>query len=206
MFPFSRTILDFFFPPFCVGCGKDGAWLCQACLLSIPLLEASDTQIALSPYAHPTTRKLVTNLKYKSAICLRESLQAVLERYKREQPLPDWQAIMITSVPASEKRLRERGVDQATLIADLLKETWYPDAARSDLLKRIKHTLPNAKLEDERARQGNVGGAFAPLGQISGTVILVDDVYTSGATMKECARVLKEAGATDVKLFTIARG
>jgi ComF family protein len=133
-----------------------------------------------------------------------DSVQALISKHQK----PDWPAeLTIVSVPASEKRIRERGIDQAALIADILKEAWFPNAKRADLLKRIKHTLPNAKLEDERARQGNVNGAFeCSVERVAGSVILVDDVYTSGATMNECMRVLKEAGASEVKLFTIARG
>jgi len=206
MFPFSRTILDFLFPPFCVGCGKDSAWLCEACLSSIPLLEIEPDQVALSPYSHPTTRKIVTNLKYQSATCLIEAVESLLERYRKEQGVPVWSGTIV-SVPASEKRLRERGVDQAALIADVLKKVWFPQSERKNLLARTKHTLPNAKLEDERARQGNVSQAFVcSVKRVAGSVILVDDVYTTGATMNECARVLREAGATDVKFFTVAKG
>ncbi|MEI7512376.1 MAG: phosphoribosyltransferase family protein [Candidatus Uhrbacteria bacterium] len=163
--------------------------------------------IHLAPYSNPTVRKLVTNLKYKSATCLSDSIRALLLRYKNENTIPHHNSrITITSVPASDKRLRERGVDQAAIIADGLREYWYPNAIRETVLIRTKHTVPNAKLKDERARQGNIAGAFEILKPVSGTVILVDDVFTSGATMNECKRVLLEAGAENVILFTIAKG
>jgi ComF family protein len=203
MFPFSRTLLDFLYPPFCVGCGNDGAWLCQACLGDIPFLtQEADDVCHLAPYAHPTVRTLVTNLKYHSANSLKDSFRTLLERYPSK---PDWQGTIV-AVPASDKRLRERGIDQAAIIADLLRETWFPDARREVLLKRIKNTTPNAQLEDARARQGNMAGAFEATDPVSGDIILVDDVYTTGATMNACVEALKRAGADRIRIFTIAKG
>ncbi len=205
----SRTILNLLFPPYCQGCGKDDAWLCQACLNSIPLLQKEGDIASIAPYANPIARKLITNYKYSGARCLEESLRALLKRYASEVGKPDWtelKELTIVSVPTSESRLRERGFDHAAVIAQIVKEEWAPQASIKKVLKRSKQILSNAKLEDEKARQANVSGAFEALEKVSGPVLLLDDVYTTGATTNECYRVLKQAGAESLYIFTLAKG
>ncbi|HVM91087.1 MAG TPA: hypothetical protein VMU11_04300 [Verrucomicrobiae bacterium] len=146
----------------------------------------------------------MTSYKYRTATCLEESLTAMLCRYPHR---PTWTGpLSIVSVPPSERRLRERGIDQAARIADLVRDHWFPEARRTVLLARTRHTAPNAQLDDPRARRGNMAGAFAAVGSVRGSVVLVDDVYTSGATTGECARVLREAGAQHVYIVTLAKG
>ncbi|MFC2172980.1 ComF family protein [Acidobacteriota bacterium] len=115
-------------------------------------------------------------------------------------------ADIIIPIPLSKKRKRERGYDQASLIAARL-------AVRSHLalslrtLIRCKHTAPQAGLSF-RMRQDNVRGAFAirrPNRVKDRIIVLVDDVLTTGATAEECARTLRNAGARDVRVLTAAR-
>jgi ComF family protein len=203
MFPFSKPILDFLFPPFCQGCGTDGAWLCRACIRSVPFLEPEEGNIHLAPYANPTVRILLTRLKYHSADCLRDSIGELLDRYPgRPIGKPD----LIVPVPPSAKRLRERGIDQAALIAGLLKERWMPDVEIKQALKRTRHTAPNALMPDESGRRANVKGAFQADDAVSGKILLVDDVYTTGATLEASREALMRAGAESVHFFTVAKG
>ncbi len=224
MSAFSRTILDFLFPPFCQGCGKGDVWLCESCLMSIELLTPplpllaeegwtrsgrGGARVSLAPYSNPLVRKLITNYKYASARCLEDAFRGILERYASEIGRPDWsrlEQLTIISVPASEQRIRERGFDHAAVLAALVRDVWAPQARLDTPLKRVKHTLTNAKLEDDLARKGNVLGAFEAVKPVTGTIVLVDDVYTTGATVEECIKVLKHAGATDVFVMTMAKG
>jgi competence protein ComFC len=161
------------------------------------------------PYANPIARKLITNYKYSGARCLEESLRALLKRYATEIGKPAWtelKDLTIVSVPTSETRLRERGFDHAAVIAQIVRDEWAPNATIKQILKRNKQIFANAKLQDENARQANVSGAFEVIEQVSGPVLLLDDVYTTGATTRECTKVLMNAGAESVSIFTLAKG
>lgn len=119
---------------------------------------------------------------------------------------------ILAPVPLHPRRLMRRGFNQAMVLGRAL---WrgLPGERRPllapRLLRRLRHTRPQVGLA-LRARQGNVAGAFdlcprrasLALGRV---VLLLDDVYTTGATVKECARVLKDAGAARVLVLTLAR-
>ena len=179
--------------------------------MSVPLLakEGTGEVVSLTPYADPLVRKLITTYKYGSARCLEDAFRSLLERYAAAIGKPTWtgmEDLTIVPVPASERRMRERGFDHAAMLAGLIRESWAPQAKLETPLARVKHTLSNAKLEDERARKGNVLGAFEATRPVSGAILLVDDVYTTGATVEECIRVLKHAGASGVFVLTFAKG
>ncbi len=113
---------------------------------------------------------------------------------------------VLVPVPLHPRRLRERGYNQAALLArELGRRTGRPHGER--VLVRRKDTAPQAGLS-AAARRRNVAGAFAvrQKGFIAGRVVtLVDDVLTTGATAYACARALREAGAREVRLLSIAR-
>ena len=113
----------------------------------------------------------------------------------------------IIPVPLHKKRLRERGFNQSEFIAGLIGNL-YQIPVLSDLLTKTVPTLPQATLTKvERAK--NIKGAFQVKESSyiqKGTVLLIDDVYTTGATVNECARVLKRAKAEQVYVFALAHG
>ncbi len=114
---------------------------------------------------------------------------------------------LVIPVPLHKRRLRERGFDQATLLARSLSKRNGLELSLYNLRRR-RFTMPQYGLT-LRAREANVRGAFdlKKPEQIKGRdVLLVDDVYTTGATVKECARVLRRAGAKEVGVITLARG
>jgi len=111
----------------------------------------------------------------------------------------------VCPVPLHEGRLRERGFNQSELLAEAVAEA----AGRPivHLLARTRPTLPQVELPAE-SRAGNVRGAFeARLTEVvqGQRVLLIDDLYTTGATMTECGRALRRAGAADVRVYTLAR-
>jgi ComF family protein len=113
---------------------------------------------------------------------------------------------LIIPVPLHTERLRWRGFNQSLLLAQAigLKKQNY---VHPFLLERIRPTVPQTQLS-EKMRQTNVRGAFivsAPAQLKGKTVLLIDDVYTSGSTVNECARVLRHSGADAVDVFTLAR-
>lgn len=112
----------------------------------------------------------------------------------------------IVPVPLHIKRLRERGFNQSLILARALGKKYSMDVDFS-LLKRRKFTLTQTGL-DKKEREKNISGAFVavlPERIQNRNLILIDDVYTTGATINECAKTLVKAGASQVAVLTLAR-
>jgi ComF family protein len=112
-------------------------------------------------------------------------------------------ADLVVPVPLHPRRLRWRGFNQAILLAQN-----FPDVPLGrEILIRRRPTLPQVKLSPQE-RQTNVKGAFVvpdPAAIKDKSLLLIDDVYTTGATVKECARALRRAGVGNVEVLTVAR-
>lgn len=111
----------------------------------------------------------------------------------------------LTWVPVSTLRRMSRGYDQSELLARAVgRELCFPPVR---LLKKIRNTRPQFRQATPEARRANVAGAFAPFESIDLTdkrVVLLDDIYTTGATASECGRILRQMGAGEVHIVTIA--
>jgi ComF family protein len=120
--------------------------------------------------------------------------------------LAQWSFDVIVPVPLHPKRLRWRGFNQSLLLARQISRA-YGTPTDPFMLRRVKETPPQTQLtEDERRK--NMRNAFALDAEKSlkdKTVLLVDDVYTSGATVNECSLTLKRGGAREVYVLTLAR-
>jgi ComF family protein len=112
---------------------------------------------------------------------------------------------IIFPVPLHPRRLRQRGFNQALMLARQVGKIWgiEVDFGR---LQRIRPTYPQTALK-EKERMRNVKGAFMYTGKNlhQKTILLIDDVYTSGSTVNECAKVLKKNGALRIDVLTLAR-
>ncbi len=112
-------------------------------------------------------------------------------------------ADLVAPVPLHPRRLRQRGFNQSLLLAQAFPEV----RLERELITRVRHTPPQTGL-NPKARRDNVKGAFTVPGadMVKGKkILLIDDVFTTGATVKECARVLRKAGARQVDILTVAR-
>jgi ComF family protein len=182
--------------PRCPVCAlpAPGGAICGACLRQPP---AFDATVAAFVYAFPVD-KLVQQLKFSHRLAIADFLAAALA----DAGLP--RADALVPVPLSPRRLQERGFNQAAEIARALGRIrslpLAPTACRRQLETPPQSSLP------WKERQRNVRGAFACDVDVSGkTVIVVDDVMTTGATLGELARVLKGRGAARVVNCVAAR-
>ncbi|MFH1161895.1 MAG: phosphoribosyltransferase family protein [Candidatus Jorgensenbacteria bacterium] len=168
---------------------------------------------AAAGYANPAVRALIRTLKYERTKMALAPLLKVLLPYLaatlRGAPSAAGD-LVIVPIPLHPRRLRERGFNQAALIAEALTgtEPLSRAAVLPDALARTRNTPPQAKEANEEKRRANVAHCFTlkrPELIRGKTVFLVDDVFTSGATMKEAAEALQGGGANGIIGVVVAR-
>ena len=119
------------------------------------------------------------------------------ERYSGEFDLVTW-------VPVSKKRRRKRGYDQTELLARSACRLWETEPVR--LLQKVTDNPAQSSLQGAAARRANVLGVYDAVGDCAGKrVLLLDDIVTTGETLRECARVLRDAGAAEILALTLGR-
>jgi ComF family protein len=193
--------------PLCSCCGRPfadfggGDHLCGNCLTAPPPFAMARGALLFAG----TTRDLIHQFKYGGRVMLRRPL-ALLTAGHLDSYAVKFGADLIVPVPLHKRRLRQRGFNQAVLLGEVFAARWDLPLQRNNL-QRSRWTEPQVNLT-AAARAENVKGAFtlAEPDLINGKrILLVDDVYTTGSTVKECSRVLNRAGALDVAVVTVAR-
>jgi ComF family protein len=170
--------------------------ICGACLTHPPTY---DRAFAALDYTFPVD-KLIQTLKYGHQLALAHLLGEISAVALRAMPRPD----RILPMPLHPTRLRERGFNQAHEIAKVIAKK-LGVALDSHLATRIVNTPSQATL-GLGARLKNVKGAFACGHDVTNQhIALVDDVMTSGATLNELAKTLKQAGAREISIWVVAR-
>lgn len=227
------SLFDVLFPPFCIGCKKIGTSLCAACargLCPVPhqvcpyCFQISKTghthdrcrrenqldgAVAIIAY-NALARKLMKQLKYARAHrTFLDVFQTVPPSwfYPIDQLFSFYPHALFQPIPLHPKRLRKRGFNQADIIISFLQRRYKPQSL--DVLQRVINTAPQAQTASRPLRQKNIAGAFrcTNTDRIPGTdIFLVDDLFTSGSTAKEAARVLKHQGARSVFVIAVAHG
>ncbi|MDD5438025.1 MAG: hypothetical protein PHC70_02670 [Patescibacteria group bacterium] len=212
----KQWALGFLFPSFCVSCRTSGEWWCEDCRQSVQkntdqicpaCLSMGDHECAgtlpfkqvwsLGYYHDPKLRSAITALKFNGTSALKDDLRKFVS--DRLPVLPEG-AVMIP-MPLAEKRLKERGFNQAELIAALIGNF------RTDCLIRSVHRDPQSSMAHDLVERGmNIRHCFKTVGDVPKNIILIDDVITTGATAAEAARVLLSAGAETVSVLTLAIG
>lgn len=222
--------MDALFPIHCLGCGVFDTWLCNRCHTTLPLItehvcpycqkhttpygntcfacaplaaESYDAVLIASRYDNPLVRTAIHTYKYRFARELAAPLALLLAQSVQHtsMPAPD----MIIPVPLHRRRLRWRGFNQAELLAAALDLQIPLEPA---ILKRKRYTKPQVSMRDRRARKENLRDAFVVTDAraVRGkTILLVDDVITTGSTLAYCAAALKHAGAQHVYCLVVAR-
>ncbi len=190
--------------PLCTVCGRpypDGSGEDHPCAECIRSRKAFDS--ARAPLAYEgVVRDAIHLYKYRELRALKSYLGGFVEYGARR-----WfeGATVAAAVPLHPRRLRARGFNQSLFLAKAAADGLGIRLSAGSL-ERVKHTMPQIELSPAE-RELNVRGAFAVNGEgfAGESVLLVDDVYTTGATVNECARVLKKAGAANVHVLTVAR-
>jgi len=218
---FKGFIFDLLFPKFCLSCQREGNYLCEDCQSTLGVLNTHQKHQTHSPagglkdlyfaidYQQPLIKNLIKLFKYqpfvKELVIPLTSL--IITHFQLiEKSTADFVNFILVPVPLERKKLKWRGFNQAEEIGKELANFFGIPLITNCLIK-IKETLPQVELSDEERRE-NIKGAFLVKDKElikNKKILLVDDVYTTGATMEECARVLKKAGAKEVIGIVIAR-
>ncbi len=224
-------LLEILFPKKCINCGKLGAYICKNCETGLweeeqicPVCTRPSRYGLRHKYCHKAysldglscfwayeglARKIITRVKYKFYF---DELYELMISSNQLQVRPEFNYLMrflqtkppVLPVPLDKNRERWRGFNQAKIIADLMAREWRLEAGK--LLVRTKDTgqqVGRTRME----RLNSVAGVFSLKSntQHLGSVLLVDDVWTTGATLSECCRVLKESGVKQVWGLVLAR-
>jgi predicted amidophosphoribosyltransferase len=213
-------VLDLLLPRRCVVCGRDGVQLCAPCLARLPRIEPPLCERCGAPTAWPVRRcrdcagRRIAYARARAAVQYDESVRAVVGAWKEHglrrladaavsvvlEVVPPPESTMVTFVPPDPDRGLKRGHHPPKRLAEAVAGHWQ---------------LPCEALLDRRAgkrqrglsrpeRRKNVAGAFVAV-SAPATVVVVDDVFTSGATANAAASALRKAGARRVEIVAFAR-
>ena len=208
----NRQAMDFFFPRHCPFCGSvtGKELLCAECEKKLPytgehaLSRGSYGQCAAPLYYEDAVREAILAYKFQGKTGGLDCFGMLMAQCAAEEYMDCFDTV--TWVPVSRKRLRKRGFDQSRMLAASLCVDWHTKPVET--LRKTADNPPQSGLEDAAARRANVLGVYeaVPENVRGRRFLLVDDILTTGATLTECVRVLREAGAADVVCLTLARG
>lgn len=228
------SILDFIYPKRCVVCKRVGSYLCENCFAKLSFDVKSLCLVCSQPsynnLTHPKCAKKYTIDGCFSAISYNKTAQKLIYNFKYKPYLTDLKATLMdlfyesliqnenfqkeiskassifVPIPLYHSRLRKRGYNQSEILANALSKKFKSQAF--NILKRTRDTKTQFKLTKED-RAENIKNVFEIVNHTSPIVnlniFLVDDIVTTGSTLKEAAKILKKAGAKKVFGLTLAR-
>ena len=235
----KEFLLDLLFPKFCLGCQKEGVYLCDDCRALLEISEfnyclcnqkpqrlppgskngkcqrCQDKKLSGLYFALPykekqLTKKLIYQFKYQPYLKdLAKTLASILIEHfvlSGKNTNEIWENAILIPIPLDKKKLKIRGYNQSEELAKELSIVLKIPVVSSVLIK-TKSTKPQMELTKQE-REKNLQGVFKVenTDELTGKkIFLVDDVYTTGSTMQECAKVLKENGVKQVWGICIAR-
>lgn len=226
--------LDLIFPIECLGCSLEGFWLCENCFKEIKLKPRQyclhckkendfgefcppcrvnyslDGVWIAALYDELLVSRAIKDLKYRFVTSLADDLSRLIilfvDGLLSRGRILNFNDNLIVPVPLAKRRLRWRGFNQTELLARKVALKYNLELDSGSLI-RTKHKKPQAKLT-EILRLENVKECFSWQGGDLNkrNIILIDDVVTTGATLNECAKVLKASGAGEVFGLVVAKG
>jgi ComF family protein len=209
-----ENLLDLVFPPRCPGCKRRGELLCARCIERCRSLRRDIPAPTRCPHPHALLasvnglyhydaplREIILKLKYGR----RRRLATPLGTLLTVVPAHLHRCEVVVPVPLHRKRQQERGFNQSLLLAQAVAAALGKPI--NTHLERVRPTAQQVGL-DQSAREANVRGAFAWRDDVTvpDVVLLIDDVLTTGSTLRECARALRAAGVREVHALALASG
>lgn len=209
-------LLEILFPSRCLGCKKKGKILCESCIDGIRLAERPTEEkiMALYDYRDPLVKQAIWKLKYYHSPYLGRKLgellySSFLEEIQLLQMFSAGSPIYIVPVPISNDKRKVRGYNQSEIIARGFCN--FADTnlftLKKDIICKKANTIPQARIENRAKRLKNIKGAFEIKNVehiIGKTIIVIDDVTTTGGTLGEMIKILKKSGAKKVVGFAVA--
>ena len=222
----GRTLLDMLYPLECAGCGGSGAVICDRCAEDLPWLVPPFCRVCANPGEPDVCAVCVQTIRQFDGVrapfrykgCVREAILALkyggikaaapqlgdlLADHLETNPLP---GDIVIPVPMHGSRRKERGYNQAALLAGRVAQR-LDLSYRDDTLMRTRRVDPQAGMASAMDRMVNVADSVTVTshGGVKGaSILLVDDVATTGSTLDACASALKESGAATVWCLTLA--
>jgi ComF family protein len=215
-------VLDLLLPQRCLVCFLPGQQVCDGCTAALRRIGPPLCERCGAPTAWPVRRcaecagRRLAFVRARAALAYDNRLRQVVAAWKERglRRLAGWaaavvresvarpDALCVVFVPGDPDRKLKRGHHAAERLATELAAGW--ELPVRPLLTRARGS-PRQRGLTQNERRRNVAGAFLAHGRVPPRVVLVDDVYTTGATVLECARILRRAGAARVDVLTLAR-
>lgn len=210
-------VLDFLFPPVCGICGKfDKDYLCEECFENLErhMVAVKVTKMAPEDFYNEMLyifkyegiiRNKIIEYKFKDKAYLSKMFCKIFVKSKNCCDFLKSYDIIIP-VPIHRKRKIQRGYNQCELIARQLAD-YVESMICTDVLVKQRNTVPQSTLGKEE-RKNNIKNVYIIQNKDkikNKSILILDDIYTTGSTVNECSRILKKAGATKIGVLTIAK-
>jgi len=215
-------VLEFIYPPRCMVCqelagfGSGQEFICEKCMeklkyadnvsLHFDMLKFHKTEIAFdigyAAFKYETVKPLIEAFKFSKIKSLGKFIAGLMNDFALQRSAYDDIDIFVP-VPISRERFIERGFNQTEVLAEHL--SMLSGIAYVNALKRDKNTVAQFRINDPQKRIGNLKDAFTVIENITGlNILLIEDIFTTGATLNECAATLKKAGANRVDFLSFS--
>ncbi len=212
-----NLLLDILFPRICLNCrkylGNDEIVICGECLRSIEINKIffrtkNGLLLAAGSYENQALRELIHYFKFNRFLVIESVIGKILLDYLKTVAL-SLNNFLVVPVPLHKKRLRERGFNQSEIVARIAA-SFYHLPLEAEVIEKVRNTLSQIELKNYREREENVKGSFAIVSKAKSkikdkNILIVDDVYTSGATINEVAKVLRKGGAKEIVALVLAK-
>ncbi len=219
-----EIFLNILFPPLCIHCRtylkkleEKENFLCDTCFGGIKIyntifyINPHFTLASASSYKNDAIKTTIHYFKYENFLDLKKPIEKIIASYIDKIGFieNEWKNTIVVPIPLHKTRLRKRDFNQAEAIAKIISGK-LDIPLQSNVLTRKKNTKQQIKLKSDKERRENLRDAFVLAPGVkkklkNSTIILVDDVYTSGVTMHEATKILRRGGVKNVIGFVVAK-